>query len=125
MVQRQNHARYKSVSKSLDDNYSPFGSTEDVGTSLGWCGTREGGRIMGYKDLTGMTFGHMEVLYRNGSNKRRQALWRCKCRYDGRGCIGEKDVTSEYLTNKKAYPAPSSCGCYAREQHAIFCGTLA
>jgi hypothetical protein len=76
-------------------------------------------------DLARQTFGYMEVLYRNGSNKHRQAMWRCKCLYNGRGCIGEKDVNSEYLTNKKAYPAPSSCGCYAREQHALFCGTWA
>ena len=30
-------------------------------------------------DLTGMTFGRLQVIKRAGSNKNKQALWLCEC----------------------------------------------
>jgi len=53
------------------------------------------------KDLSGMKFGKLTVMYRNGS-RCGFALWRCKCE-----CGNECDVLSTNLTNGRS----KSCGC--------------
>ena len=58
------------------------------------------------KDLTGMIFGRLTVLYRSGTNKDRHALWHCRC-----SCGNERDVSSNNLLNGNTH----SCGCYRQE----------
>ena len=57
-------------------------------------------------DLTGKKFGRLTVIKRVGSNKKRQALWLCKCK------CGKLTKTSTYsLKSGKT----KSCGCLQRE----------
>lgn len=58
------------------------------------------------KDLTGMIFGRLTVLYRSGTNKDHHALWHCRC-----SCGNERDVSSNNLLNGNTH----SCGCYRQE----------
>lgn len=53
-------------------------------------------------DLTGEKFGEWTVLERSGSDKRGQALWKCKC-----SCGTIKNIVGSTLRNKTS----SSCGC--------------
>lgn len=59
-------------------------------------------------DLTGQKFGRLTVIKLHGFNKRRKALWECKC-----DCGSDKViiVSNSNLRNWK-YP---SCGCWAKE----------
>jgi len=59
-----------------------------------------------YKDLTGMRFGKLVVLYRNGS-RCSFSLWRCRCE-----CGNECDVISTNLTRGNS----TSCGCENRKR---------
>lgn len=59
-----------------------------------------------YKDLTGMRFGRLRALYRNGTDKKGYVIWHCKC-----DCGNECDVVGRYLTSG----GTTSCGCYRRE----------
>lgn len=58
-----------------------------------------------YKDLTGMRFGKLIVLFRNGS-RCSFSLWRCRC-----DCGRECDVISTNLTRGNS----TSCGCANRK----------
>ena len=62
------------------------------------------------KDLTGMKFGRLTVLYRNGTHVSKSgsksALWRCVCE-----CGKEVDVITSNLTTWNS----KSCGCLNRE----------
>lgn len=46
-------------------------------------------------DLTGKTFGHWTVLYRNGSTPNKAVRWRCRCNL----CGNEYDVSGYSLTS--------------------------
>lgn len=66
---------------------------------------------MGNKtDLTGMTFGRLKVVKRDGfkimKNGRRFAVWECVCE-----CGNKKSVVCRYLINGST----RSCGCYGME----------
>lgn len=56
------------------------------------------------KDLTGMKFNNLTVLYRSGSNRQGSSTWLCLC-----DCGMEKVLSSDHLTRKKG--AVKSCGC--------------
>lgn len=58
-------------------------------------------------DLTGMRFGKLTVLCRNGRTRNKAVLWRCEC-----DCGGEKDVAGGKL--KSGWT--KSCGCYQVEK---------
>lgn len=53
-----------------------------------------------------MRFGRLVVIKRNGSNKKRDALWECRC-----DCGSVKNVVGTHLTRGLT----RSCGCYMRE----------
>ena len=55
------------------------------------------------KDLSGMVFGKLTVIKRQGSSKHGDALWICRCE-----CGNEKTVPSRYLVEG----CTKSCGCY-------------
>jgi hypothetical protein len=55
------------------------------------------------KELTGMTFGKLTAIKREGSNKHGDALWICQCE-----CGNKKIVPSRYLLAGET----KSCGCY-------------
>lgn len=57
-------------------------------------------------NLTGRTFGLLEVVERTGAIRHRQALWRCRC-----VCGGEIARTSTALTKG----VTTSCGCATSE----------
>ena len=59
------------------------------------------------KDLTGMKFGRLTVIERRGSDKRKKALWLCKCE-----CGNEVIVRTDILKSG----ATTSCGCYHKEK---------
>lgn len=50
------------------------------------------------KDLTNQTFGYMYVMYQNGVNNQKHAIWHCKCLL----CGNEKDVVSSSLIRGKS-----------------------
>ena len=54
------------------------------------------------KDLTGLKFGNLTVIKRDGSNKHKKATWLCKC-----DCGNEKSYISIHLINGNT----KSCGC--------------
>jgi hypothetical protein len=56
------------------------------------------------KDLTGMTFGHWEVLSHAGQNAHRQSLWEVKCSV----CGYEREMLG-YSLNKPKPPKCSEC----------------
>lgn len=60
-----------------------------------------------FKDLTGLKFGRLKVLFRKGSNKHSKAVWHCSC-----ACGGTANVTSGALNNGRT----KSCGCLSREK---------
>lgn len=57
-------------------------------------------------DLTGKKFGRLTVTRRNGSDKRKRAMWLCKC-----GCGNKITVRGTDLTNGKT----KSCGCLRKD----------
>ena len=57
-------------------------------------------------DLTGQIFGRLVVIQRNGSSKRGEALWTCKC-----DCGSMLNVTGYHLRTGHT----RSCGCLLRE----------
>ena len=59
-------------------------------------------------DLTGMTFGRLQVIKRAGSNKNKQALWLCECQCEKRTKIIV--IGSDLLRSHT-----QSCGCLQRE----------
>lgn len=83
------------------------GSTQSCG-----CYHKEKTSESSIKDLTGMTFGYLTVMYRNGSTKDGNAVWHCKCNGKDGKCNKEKDIPSPYLMQGKV----SSCGCKAKER---------
>ncbi len=58
------------------------------------------------KDLTGMKFGRLTVIGRNGSTKQGTAIWHCRCE-----CGQELDVRGYHLREGNS----TSCGCFRRE----------
>lgn len=58
------------------------------------------------KDLTGMRFGRLTVLKRDGNDSGGSARWLCQC-----DCGKTKSIRSSRLTGGYTL----SCGCYARE----------
>lgn len=60
-------------------------------------------------DLTGRVFGRLTVVERVGSDKYKNALWKCVC-----NCPSGKEVivTSNHLLNGHT----QSCGCYKRDR---------
>lgn len=58
------------------------------------------------KDLSGRVFGRLTVICRAGSDKRRHALWLCRCE-----CGEERVVSSTALISGGTL----SCGCYVRD----------
>lgn len=60
------------------------------------------------KDMTGMRFGRLTVLYPNGKDSKGYIIWHCRC-----DCGNECDVVGRYLRAG----GTTSCGCYHREQH--------
>lgn len=64
-------------------------------------------------DMIGQRFGRLTVTSRAQAPEgytKRDAWWHCKC-----DCGGECDITTNRLTSRKE----PSCGCYAREVHAL------
>lgn len=59
-------------------------------------------------DLTGRRFGDLEVIERDGTNERGQALWLCKCHR----CGNRRTFTATLLRRGEAV----SCGCIRPEQ---------
>lgn len=57
-------------------------------------------------DLTGQKFGRLTVLERAGSDKKKNATWRCKC-----DCGKEKVIIGESIRHGKT----TSCGCILAE----------
>lgn len=78
-----------------------------LGKSLVNGSTKSCGCITTAKDLTNQKFNRLTVIERTGSNKYKQALWRCKC-----DCGNEKIVVSYSLIQGTTV----SCGCYGKEQ---------
>lgn len=70
------------------------------------------------KDLTGLTFGRLKVLYQVedyvSPMGKRAAQWMCECSCDKHNHI---TVVGSCLTTGHT----TSCGCFAREQAADFC----
>ena len=70
-------------------------------------------------DMTGKKFGYWEVLERAGSDKRGQALWRCRC-----VCGNEKNIVGSTLRNGTS----TNCGCIkakkAKENNGTFVNEL-
>ena len=62
---------------------------------------------MAKKDLAGQKFGRLLVLNREGVDKHRHTLWKCKC-----DCGNEVIVARTELVSGDT----KSCGCYHREQ---------
>lgn len=60
-------------------------------------------------DLTGMVFGRLKVIERNGSNKRGRAMWLCECI-----CKNKTKVT--VVGNNLLTGNSISCGCYHDEE---------
>lgn len=58
-------------------------------------------------DLTGRKFGRWVVLYRDGSDRKGQRLWMCRC-----DCGTERRVRGIKLLTGEAF----ACGCYGAEQ---------
>lgn len=59
-------------------------------------------------DITGMTFGHLTVLHRAGSNQHKMATWMCRC-----GCDNGTIVI--VTTNALKTGHTKSCGCSRRD----------
>lgn len=59
------------------------------------------------QDLTGLQFGKLLVLQREGSNARGVSTWLCRCE-----CGGEKVADADNLKRGRT----ASCGCLAQEQ---------
>ena len=57
-------------------------------------------------DMTGRRFGRLEVIRREGSNKKGEAVWLCRC-----DCGGEKIVRGTKLRRGET----KSCGCFEQE----------
>lgn len=58
------------------------------------------------KDLTGIKFGKLMVIERNGLNNQNRAMWLCQCE-----CGNEKTISSHDLQH-----GTISCGCVGKEQ---------
>lgn len=58
-------------------------------------------------DLTGQRFGRWTVLYRNGSDSQRNAMWYCRC-----SCGKEKNISGKMLRSGIS----QSCGCLKHER---------
>lgn len=59
-------------------------------------------------DLTGMTFGRLQVIKRAGSNKNKQALWLCECQ-----C--EKKTKIIVIGSDLLRRHTQSCGCLQKK----------
>ena len=57
-------------------------------------------------DLTGKVFGRLTVIERAGSDKHKNATWKCRC-----DCNKEVIVRSDYLRKNEV----KSCGCLKKE----------
>lgn len=60
-----------------------------------------------FNDLTGMTFGRLEVIEQNGRTSDRHILWKCKCE-----CGKFTNVSSRELRSGKT----KSCGCLQKDK---------
>lgn len=59
------------------------------------------------KELVGQTFGHLTALEFIGKNKRREAMWKCRC-----VCGNERDVSGTNLITGQV----ESCGCMSMKK---------
>ena len=64
------------------------------------------------EDKIGKCYGDLEVIGRNGSNKRGDPLWICKCHR----CGNIANVPGSHIKEKK------DCGCRCREKHINLTG---
>ena len=62
-----------------------------------------------FRDLTGITFGKLTVIERNGKDKYGKILWKCKC-----SCGNEYTTLGRSLVNGSC----KSCGCLLNEKKA-------
>lgn len=62
-------------------------------------------------DLLGEKFGRLTVIERMPNNKRKQAVWKCRC-----DCGKEVIVTAGHLRSGHT----NSCGCYGRDRAAEY-----
>lgn len=90
---------------------SPGGNIRSGSAKSCGCFQKEIARNMAFKDLTGMVFGRLTVLYQaddkvedDGTHK---MMWHCLCE-----CGNEKDILGASLS----YGATTSCGCIQREK---------
>lgn len=60
------------------------------------------------KDLTGMIFGELTVLYELPERKNGKIVWHCRC-----NCGNEKDIVSTQLTKQNS--PTRSCGCLQKK----------
>ena len=63
-------------------------------------------------DLSGKTFGYLEVLHRDNSVNKNEAFWICRCK-----CGSLCSVRGSYLRNGTT----KSCGCYQKERSSECC----
>ena len=61
------------------------------------------------KEMTGKRFGKLLVIFREGSNKDKKAMWSCIC-----GCGNKCRVSGKSL--RLGYT--QSCGCFQKERTA-------
>ena len=90
---------------------SPGGNIRSGSAKSCGCFQKEVARNMAFKDLTGMVFGRLTVLYQaddkvedDGTHK---MMWHCSCE-----CGNEKDILGASLS----YGATTSCGCVHKEK---------
>lgn len=86
--------------------------TDCIGTNCSACSEKirrnkvaEAGR-KNYKNLTGQTFGYLEVISPTNKRINRKVVWKCKCI-----CGKEVEVLSTNLTSGRT----KSCGCKTKE----------
>lgn len=73
------------------------------------------------EDLTGQKFDGFEVIARNGSDSRRNTLWKCKCNYCG---TVHEQVRRDYAIRKATANEPAGCElCKWQRQSQPLVGT--
>lgn len=67
---------------------------------------------MGYKDISGQTFGRLTAIKRVGQDKHHKSIWLCRC-----SCGTVKTVKLDALRKTKG--GTKSCGCLDHEAHIL------
>ena len=68
------------------------------------------------KDLSGVRFGHLVALYRNGSDAQNNALWFCRC-----DCGTEVNIRGAFLQKRQRY-CSKQCRLYAESMREDLTG---